>query len=82
MARKRWNIASTDKQKALHLAEICGIDPFIAIILMARGCSTPDSIKNFFAGSECVTSPFELKDMESAVSRIQRAIDEFERITI
>ena len=82
MARKRWNIAATDKQQALQLAESCGIDPFIAIILMARGCSTPDAVKNFFAGSECLASPFELKDMDRAVSRIQRAIDEFEKISI
>lgn len=82
MARKRWNIAVTDKVQAQKIAENCGIDPFIAIILMARGCNTPEAVKNFFAGSECLASPFEFKDMDKAVLRIQRAVDEFERIII
>ncbi len=82
MARKKWNIAPTDKAEALRLAESCGIDPFIVIILMARGCKTPEDIKSFFAGGDCFAPPLELKDMDRAVKRITKAIDGFEKTVI
>ena len=82
MARKKWKIAATDKAQAIALAKHCGIDPFIAIILMARGYNTPEEIKKFFSGDEHLSSPLELKDMDKAVERIQRAVDEFEKIII
>lgn len=55
----------------------------IVQILNNRGCDTPQAIEKFFAPSlSDLYDPFQLKDMEKAVDRIIRAIQEKEKILI
>ncbi len=82
MIRKKWNIAAADKAGAYRLSEKCGIDPFVALVLIARGIDTPEKISAFFMREEDLGSPYELCDITRAAQRINRAVDNFERILI
>ena len=47
MAEKRWLIPAADKELARELAEACGIDPLVALILSNRGITDPVDIDAF-----------------------------------
>lgn len=75
MSRKLWTLAKYDKNVAASLVEDCEIDPFVALMLNARGCKTPDDVKRFFCLGEELEDPFAMKDMDRAVDCINEAID-------
>ena len=82
MSRKKWVVASLDKELASDIAEEYGIDPFAALLLVSRGITDEGEIAEFFSESTALISPFELKDMDKAVERISRAMDEGEKIAV
>ncbi len=82
MAEKRWLIPAADKELARELAEACGIDPLVALILSNRGITDPVDIDAFFSEEGEVASPYTLKDMDKAVSRIRMAVENRERIAV
>lgn len=82
MARKKWQIAQYDKEAAAQLAESCDLDPFASLILYSRGIRTAREAESFFTESAELIDPFLIKDMDLAVPRIEKAIENFERIAI
>lgn len=80
MSMKKWEILKTDRQKSAELAAATGLDAFVCDILQARGIDTPQRADVFFA--EQMFDPYLLPDMDAAVERIQRAIDEQELICV
>lgn len=82
MSRKMWILPEFNKDLAASLAEACGIDPFVALLLTARGCKTPEEVSRFLCVDETLEDPFALRDMDNAVACINRAIEEFERICV
>lgn len=76
MAYKKWEIAKTDKHLAHLLAEECDVDPFIALIAAGRGYTDPADLEELLSGEPLYSSPYELPDMEKAVSTIKTAISE------
>ena len=82
MSMKRWNYAPVDKERAAALAEETGIDAFLALLLTVRGISDADTAREFLYGGEEAVDPFSFMDMDLAVDRITRAIDENEPIAI
>lgn len=82
MARKKWRIAQCDKEAASQLAESCDLDPFASLILYSRGICSVEEAESFFTESAELIDPFLIKDMDLAVPRIEKAIDNFERIAI
>ena len=82
MSRKKWVVSSLDKELASDIAEEYGIDPFAALLLVSRGITDEVEIADFFSESTTLISPFELKDMDKAVERISRAMDEGEKIAV
>ena len=82
MSRKKWVVSSLDKELASDIAEEYGIDPFAALLLVARGITDEGEIAEFFSESKTLISPFEIKDMDKAVERISRAMDDGEKIAI
>lgn len=83
MGRRIWNVLQYDKNAASLLALKCGLDDLAVLLLQARGMKTADEITDFLsAGSKELSSPFLLKDMEKAVSRIEFAIDNGEKIHV
>ncbi|MDR1630006.1 MAG: single-stranded-DNA-specific exonuclease RecJ [Oscillospiraceae bacterium] len=82
MSRKMWTLPEFNKDLAASLAEDCGIDPFVALLLAARGCKTPEEAERFLCVGEVLEDPFALRDMDKAVECINRAVDDFERICV
>lgn len=82
MSHKRWIVADADKEKASLLSEKLNIDPFIAFLLVSRGIDDELSASDFINSGCTFTSPYSLKDMDKAVSRINEALEKDEKICI
>jgi single-stranded-DNA-specific exonuclease len=84
---KRWKIAeelaSEEQAVKLEIIEHFKCPSVIAGLLVQRGMHEIESIENFFEPSLNLThDPFLLKDMDKAVSRIIRALENKEQMTI
>lgn len=81
--QKRWNIKKVNEEASLVLSRALKIHPALCNILVQRGFNTFDKAKSFFRPqlSE-LHSPWLMKDMEAAVTRIQTAIDHHENILV
>ncbi len=79
---KQWSIAKFDKDAASNLAQNSGIAPFLAMLLSIRGFDTVEKINTFLNKEPLIADPFEIKDMDKAVERITKAVDNFERICV
>lgn len=82
MGRKKWCVSSVNKDEANELALRLDIDPFVALLLISRGITTEQQALEFLNDTPALNDPFELKDMDKAVERINLALDYGERIAI
>ncbi|CAL2090164.1 single-stranded-DNA-specific exonuclease RecJ [Tenacibaculum sp. 190524A05c] len=80
----RWKLKSKpDSATTKKLAHELSINTKLASILVQRGITSFDEAKHFFRPSlEDLHDPFLMKDMEKAVSRIEKAIQNNEQILI
>lgn len=78
---KRWRLAPFDREQALSLAQETGVAPLLAALLCARGCSTPQEIRQALDEGQ-LSDPFLLKDMDKAVQRLEQAMRQRERIAV
>ena len=83
MSRKKWIVKSFDKEKATLIAEKLNISPYAALLASTRGINTVDAAEKFFGFSQPeAADPMDFPDMYSAVRRIKKALDNFERIAV
>ncbi|MDD2362592.1 MAG: single-stranded-DNA-specific exonuclease RecJ [Oscillospiraceae bacterium] len=82
MSIRRWVLPPLDKEAAALLAEECEINPFLALMLVIRGKADAQSVSEFLLGSDITDDPFAFADMDIAVERLQRAIDNHEMIAV
>ena len=83
MSRKKWIVKDFDKEKATMISEELGISPYAALLASARGMNTAEDAREFFGFSQRrYADPLDFPDMYKAVKRIQKALDEFERIAV
>ena len=79
--RKKWSIPfcgdSAETRAAIQaLAEQTGLTEITAKLLYARGYKTAEDANRFFRMEEAsFHDPFLMKDMDLAVTRIERAIE-------
>ncbi len=59
-----------------------GCGPLAARVLAARGITDPQAAAPLLGGGTALTDPYLLKDMEKAVARIRRAVEEGEPVVI
>ncbi len=80
----KWLLVNDiNKETVDNYAQLLNIPPIIAKILLNRGINNFDKAKLFFRGTmENLYDPFFLTDMEKAVERIVRAINQKEKILI
>jgi len=81
---RRWILAQTETKPnaAIAWAEICGL-PCIADLLQRKGFSCADEVNAFLQPRlSSLSDPFLLPNMEAAVARLLRAIDQRERIVL
>jgi len=80
---KRWNILSTDAEKISSLHEALKINKTLCTILVQRGIDTYEKAKDFFRPQlSQLHSPWSMKDMDKAVSRILHAFQQHEKILV
>lgn len=79
---KLWNIAELDRQEANAIQNEYGLPAIIAMLLQTRGIKTREEIENFLNNESEIASPFEIKDMDKAADRVQRAIESGEMICV
>ena len=80
---KRWKLAPLASESILQ--EVVGdlpLSPLLAQVLFNRGITTAEEVRTFLDGEDFVGTPFKLKGMNEAVSRIRRAIRMREPIVI
>lgn len=82
MSIKRWIVGKPDGEQAAALAEACNISPFLALLLVTRGICDEEQALDFLAGETLPEDPFAFADMDAAVERIQRALDEGEPMAV
>ena len=80
----RWTLLpKPEKEKVDHLAQALGVEPFVATLLVQRGIETFEEAKKFFRPSlDDLHNPYLMKDMDKAVVRIEKAIENQENILI
>ncbi|MCH5297640.1 MAG: single-stranded-DNA-specific exonuclease RecJ [Ruminococcus sp.] len=79
---KLWTVAPLNKQEANEIQSKYDLPSIIAMLLSIRGINTREAIENFLGDDSQLASPFEIKDMDKAVNRIRRAIEECEPICV
>ena len=78
-----WNHLPCNDEQAAALAATLQVHPVVARLLCLRGLSDPDEAARFLNPSlEHLHDPFKLADMERAVTRIEAALTNRERIAI
>ena len=80
----RWIINETvESQKVSDLAKALGIDENLATLLVQRGICSYEEAKDFFRPSlDQLHDPFLMTDMDKAVERVLRAINEGEKVLV
>lgn len=82
--QKRWVLQNEgDSAKVEHLSKVLNIDHNLSNLLVQRGITTYEEAKEFFRPElSQLHDPFLMKDMDSAVNRIEMAIQRNEKIMI
>ena len=80
----RWTIKPVpDKKEINNLAEAIQVDPIIASLLLQRGVQSYEDARQFFRPDiSQLHDPFLMKDMDKAVSRIEKALAKNENILV
>jgi single-stranded-DNA-specific exonuclease len=81
---KRWAVKqAVVEHHARHLQEVLGINEALSALLVQRGIYTYEEAKSFFRPQvEQLHDPFLMKDMDLAVERVTRAIENKEKILV
>jgi len=81
--QKQWVTTTSDDHKLSRLTEPLGLSPITAQVLVNRGIDSSDEAKRFLHPStEDLFDPFLLPDIEKAVDRLSKAIQDQEFIFI
>lgn len=80
---KKWQIYETDENDVEKIEKEYGINKLLATILVNRNIKKPEDIKLFLQPTRAdFHNPFLITDMDIAVDRIIKAIDNKEKVTI
>jgi len=80
----RWTLLSKpEKEQVQKLQNELNVDEIIATLLIQRGITTYDEAKTFFRPTlDDLHNPYLMKDMDKAVTRIEKAIANEENILV
>lgn len=79
---RKWTVSQLNKDQALSVSESMGIPMLLAVLLYIRGYKTPEEIEKFLSEEPAFYDPMLIKDMDKAVDRIKKAIEEGEKICV
>ena len=78
---KKWEVAPLNRERAAQIAERYSLPFFLSMLLEIRGFEDEEEIRDLLSGGR-LSDPLLMKDMDKAVERIRRAIDQFEKIAV
>ncbi|SFF29414.1 single-stranded-DNA-specific exonuclease RecJ [Flavobacterium xueshanense] len=80
----RWTLKPKPSEDTVkHLAKTLNVEHFVATLLVQRGIETFEDARRFFRPSLAdLHDPYLMKDMEKAVARIEKAIENEENILV
>ena len=80
----RWTLKpKPEATQVAFMKEALQVDDIVATLLLQRGIDTYEAAKTFFRPSfEDLHNPFLMKDMDKAVARVEKAIENGENILI
>lgn len=79
----KWNFLSVDENEVESLQRDLGISPLLCQLLVQKGIKTYDQAKQFFRPKlQHLHDPFLMKNMQKAVARLERAIEQRQRILL
>lgn len=80
----RWTLKQKPPQETVTaLAKALNVEEFVATLLVQRGITTFEEAKAFFRPSlEHLHDPYLMKDMDKAIARIEKAIENSENILV
>ncbi|MEO3947112.1 single-stranded-DNA-specific exonuclease RecJ [Gorillibacterium sp. CAU 1737] len=82
-SKARWKMGQAEEETARELANRLGVDLIVGRLLASRGIIDPEEASRFLdADIQHFHDPYLLSGMKEAVGRIQRAIEQGERIRI
>jgi len=83
-AAARWTLPNSPDSSLLgSLRQSLGIDRAVAAVLIQRGYSDPDKAREFLSSQlTALEDPFQMRDMEAALTRLMRAIQAHEPILL
>lgn len=79
---KKWITRKLNKDHAVAIAQRYDLPMLTAMLLDIRGFVRDEDIVDFLSNETLTASPFEIKDMDKAVERIQAAIEDGDRICV
>ncbi|MBK7872398.1 MAG: single-stranded-DNA-specific exonuclease RecJ [Saprospiraceae bacterium] len=80
---KQWKLLEADKVQVSELQEALNIHPIFCQMLVQRGITSYDQAKRFFRPElSHLHDPFLMKDMDKAIARLEKAIENNERILL
>ncbi len=78
---KKWEVAPLNRERAAQIAERYSLPFFLSMLLEIRGFEDEEEIRDLLSEGR-LSDPLLMKDMDKAVERIRRAIDQFEKIAV
>ena len=82
MTSGKWEIAGYDRPTAVRLYR-SGFNALVSVVLASRNISTAEDYERIYSCSGLVLSdPMTITDMELAVERVNRAVDDRENIAV
>ena len=81
MGYRIWQPKPLDEQAAAALQQ-SGCGRLLSRVLAARGCQTPQQAAALLEGQTPLSDPFAIRDMDKAVERLHRAVEDGETIVI
>ncbi len=83
MQTHRWEITTVDEAQVAALQKVLKINPILCRLLVQRGITTYEAAFEFFRPKLThLHDPFLMKDMDKAIDRIERAIENQEKILV
>lgn len=79
---KKWITQQLNKDNAVAISQRWELPMIVGMLLDIRGITSDDEIRDFLYAESLTASPFEIRDMDRAVSRIRRAVEDGERICV
>ncbi|RPH52219.1 MAG: single-stranded-DNA-specific exonuclease RecJ [Desulfobacteraceae bacterium] len=81
--KRKWRILNPDKKLVENISKAVNCSPLIASLLVNRGIFSPKDAHDFLNISiDNIRHPFSMKDMDTAVNRIYKAIKYHEKILV